>query len=641
MTSVLFVGHSLVNTTMPGMVERMLDAGDGPSSTVYHQVINGAPLQWNWNNSASAEGVDGWALLGSTGVDALVLTEAVPLANHLQWSDTVLHALRFANLALSTNPQTRVYIYETWHDIRSGTGVDVPYDEGDGVAWRQRLLQDAPAWQGIADAMNADMPDTAAPVRVIPVGQALGRLADAIAAGEIPGLSSIADLFADDIHLTATGNAFVAMVQYAALTGRSPVGLSGTFPDAWGGVAADLPPALAAALQASAWASVQALAPWAVDGTVVTPTPGVYTGDSGDNALVGQTAGDSLYGGAGNDTLTAGEGGAFLWGGDGLDSLLGAAGADALRGEDGADRLFGGAGNDTLFGGADGDLLDGGEGGDRMAGDAGSDTLVGGRGQDSMTGGTDADRLQGGEGHDTMDGGTGDDTLEAGHGDDVLRGGDGEDLLQGQAGQDSLSGGAGHDTLQGGGGQDSLAGGSGNDLLSGGEGQDSLLGDSGDDRLLGGAGDDALYGGTGRDTLVGDAGRDLLVGGDGQDSLMGGDGDDTLWGGQGADTLVGGAGADRLVWRTAADMGVGMASDVIVGFVRGEDVLDVSPFVDPDALVWRGGNAFTGQAGEVRFLAATGVIQIDLDGDRRVDARLVLEGVSSLGIDAFAVDAAG
>ena len=640
MTSVLFVGHSLVNTTMPGMVEQMLDAGHDASSVVHHQVINGAPLHWNWTNSHTAQGVDGRALLGSTAIDAVVLTEAVPLDNHLRWSDTVANALRFAELALSTNPNARVYIYETWHDVRSGTGVDVPYDDGDDVIWRQRLTQDAPKWQGIVDAMDAALPDTAAPVRVIPVGQALGRLADAIAAGEIPGLASITDLFADDIHLTATGNAFVAMVEYAVLTGTSPVGLSATFADAWGGIAVDIPPALAAALQASAWASVQDLAPWAIDDDVPTPipVPSAVFGDDGDNGLVSTVAGDSLYGGDGDDTLAAGGGGARLWGGDGQDSLLGAAGADSLRGDHGHDRLFGGTGLDSLFGGAGDDLFEGGDGSDRLAGDDGRDTLVGGAGHDSMTGGTGDDLLQGGEGHDTLDGGTGNDTLEAGHGDDALRGGDGQDLLQGHAGQDSLFGGGGHDTLQGGSGQDSLGGGSGHDLLSGGTGHDTLLGDSGDDRLLGSDGDDALFGGTGHDALFGDAGRDLLVGGDGNDSLVGGEGDDTLWGGQGMDTLVGGSGADRFVWRTAAEMGTGSSSDVVVGFTRGVDALDVSAFLDPASLLWQGASSFTGRAGEVRFLAATGVVQFDLDGDRRVDARLVLEGATALGLDAFAMD---
>lgn len=66
MTSVLFVGHSLVNTTMPGMVDQLLDSGAAPHSTVYHQVINGAPLSWNWEHSAEAQGTDGRALLAST-----------------------------------------------------------------------------------------------------------------------------------------------------------------------------------------------------------------------------------------------------------------------------------------------------------------------------------------------------------------------------------------------------------------------------------------------------------------------------------------------------------------------------------------------------------------------------------------------
>lgn len=1354
MTSILFVGHSLVNTTMPTMVDQLLEDGVAPNSTVHHQVINGAPLWWNWEHSAEAQGVDGRALLASTPIDAVVLTEAVPLDNHLQWSNTVANAVNYAQLALSTNPNARVFIYETWHDIRSGTGVDVEYDNGDSVPWRQRLIQDAAKWQGIADGVNAALPDSAPEVRVIPVGQALGRLADAIAAGQIPGLTSITDLFADSIHLNATGNAFVAMIQYAAITGRSPEGLTDVMLNEWGGVAVDIPDALGDALQASAWASVQALAPWAVtdtptptntapvavddlaqatagvplvidakandtdadndaltivgvgtpghgtatlvgqtivytaqaghagadtftytlrdarglesqgtvrltvapaptdpvdpvdpgtptdpSGTVEDPVlglglngvtdwstqlpfidvfkssrpwtghlegqwggfqydqlaeggwldangwlrdmppgvtgvtalmltelpaemtsaagtyrmtysgegdftiqgatnivqvaPGVVTftytpngsntlgltitdtnpanhlrdisivhadhvaafeagavfnpdwiariedvrslrfmdwmrtnnsdlsawadraevgdatwgtdagvplevmirlanetgtdpwftiphqadadfiarfatlvrdtldpdlkahveysnevwnwqfdqaqwahaegqerwgtnvgdawvqfygmkaaqmaeiwrgvfgpdqqdrlemvisvqtgwlglepsvldapewvaegnaaphtlfdsyaitgyfdgglgrdgkaqtvlgwiatsqqmaeaaantqnltgaareayiaahrydhatalaiqelrdgsvtgnregslehlaelfayhkaeadarglaltmyeggthvvgvgawvdnttltdfflhlnytdamgalyvelfeawkdaggtlfnafvdvaspskwgswgglrhlddqtarwdalmaynadtegawwetrapgtfagttgtpdpvrsllgtagndtlaGDAGRDLIDGLAGNDSLSGLGGNDTLMGGAGNDTLRGGDGDDALMAGAGSDrawgglgndsltadgaawlygdegndvltagagpgarlyggtgndtlgasttaaTLRGEDGDDRLVGGTGNDSLFGGNQDDVLEGGGGDDRLAGDNGHDTVWGGDGQDRATGGAGNDFLNGGEGHDTIDAGSGNDTVEGGNGHDSVLGGTGNDTASGLGGDDRLFGGRGHDLLNGGSGHDWLAGGGENDTLLGGTGNDTLVGDEGGDALSGGSGRDQLFGGTGRDVLSG-----------GMDS-------DTLLGGEGMDILEGGSGADRFVWRTAAEVGLGSESDTIADFERGQDRIDTSAFLRAADMIWRGESSFTGRAGEVRFLADTGVVQMDINGDGRVDARFVVEEATALGVADF------
>ena len=110
---VLFVGHSLVGQTMP----RMLDALFPASMLVRAQVINGSPLIYNWGNGAGAEGVNARAVLPSGAFGTLVLTEAIPLATHLQWSNTHGIARAYAGLAWAANPSARVMIYETWHEI--------------------------------------------------------------------------------------------------------------------------------------------------------------------------------------------------------------------------------------------------------------------------------------------------------------------------------------------------------------------------------------------------------------------------------------------------------------------------------------------------------------------------------------------
>ncbi|TVQ89904.1 MAG: hypothetical protein EA397_13150 [Deltaproteobacteria bacterium] len=248
--TVFHVGHSLVNHNMPRIFEQVaLDAGRTHSYDV--QIINGASLQYQWNNSHGAEGRDARVELLSGIYDVLVITEAVPLDNHLTWSDTEIYAGHFYELAIESNPGSRVYLYETWHCLNSGTPTGCDWDDGDDVPWRARLDSDHERWQGIVDDVNAL--SSGPEMRLIPAGQAMAELYDRIEAGEIPELSDIQELFTDDIHLTDVGNYFVAMVHYATIYRRSPIGLTRETSDPWGAPYTAPSPALAATLQEIAW----------------------------------------------------------------------------------------------------------------------------------------------------------------------------------------------------------------------------------------------------------------------------------------------------------------------------------------------------------------------------------------------------
>lgn len=255
--SILMVGHSLFSFDGPSMLQSALRAGTGEGA-VEAQIINGAPLKYNWEASDAAQGVDARAVLPQGGVSHLILTEAVPLENHLKWSNSGYYASAFAKLALDANPDTRIYVQETWHSLKSGTGQAVEFDDKADIPWRQRLDQDLPAWEQITDEIRATHSARTDQIRLIPAGQALGRLHDEIEAGRIDGLSAIGDLFADDIHLNDRGHYFVAMVQYAVLTGQSPLGLPTAFKNRFG-KAFDTPdPDLAREMQRVAWEAVQA-----------------------------------------------------------------------------------------------------------------------------------------------------------------------------------------------------------------------------------------------------------------------------------------------------------------------------------------------------------------------------------------------
>ncbi|MEM9048122.1 MAG: LamG-like jellyroll fold domain-containing protein [Pseudomonadota bacterium] len=143
-----------------------------------------------------------------------------------------------------------------------------------------------------------------------------------------------------------------------------------------------------------------------------------------------------------------------------------------------------------------------------------------------------------------------------------------------------------------------------------------------------------IWGTVNADVLTGTAGDDSIVGYAGNDRLIGTGGDDVLVGGAGKDILAGGAGMDVYDFDLLAHSGaLARDADVIVGFGSGTDALDLS---DIDANPALGGNqplsfmnAFSGAAGEIRIIevaANRSLVQVDADGDRRVDFTVDVRG---------------
>tara|TARA_R110002110_G_scaffold103598_19_gene261896 strand:+ start:6184 stop:8760 length:2577 start_codon:yes stop_codon:yes gene_type:complete len=256
LADLLFVGHSLIGPSLPAMVSAGL-AQQGVNMTVAAQIINGAPLRYAWDNSAEGEGVDARIALPEGQTRVLVLTEAIPLAAQVEWNDSAGQVAKFAGLAWQARPDTQVYIYETWHSLNSGPGAVIAGDPGAGVPWRERIDADLPLWEGLTVQANAQRPAGAPLVRLIPAGQAMARLSDAIARGEVPGISAIRALFDDDIHPDDKALYFLALVHIATISGQSPVGLPAKLTRRWISREAVITDAQAAAFQRIAWDAVQ------------------------------------------------------------------------------------------------------------------------------------------------------------------------------------------------------------------------------------------------------------------------------------------------------------------------------------------------------------------------------------------------
>jgi Ca2+-binding RTX toxin-like protein len=408
-------------------------------------------------------------------------------------------------------------------------------------------------------------------------------------------------------------------------------------------------------------------------------------GGAGDDSLAGEGGNDLLIGGADNDTLSGVDGADKLFGEDGDDLLTGDAGNDllvggadndTLSGGDGADTLTGDGGNDLLVGGADNDTLNGGFGTDNLSGEVGDDLLIGGADNDTLSGGDGFDNLSGDGGDDLLSGGADNDTLNGGDGADTLDGGDGldtasyadsdaavsvdldaklasggdaegdvlikienlegsafADTMTGTDGRNAILGGAGDDSLRGLRGLDTIEGGEGNDTINGDHDADSLSGGLGNDNLYGANGNDTVYGGDGNDTVAGGNDHDRLYGEAGNDNMAGGKGNDVLWSGLGRDTLSGGDGTDDFVFLTAEEAGIDTTRDVITDFLVGTDDIDLSAFMSGGTFI--GAATFSGTAGEVRYLASSGILSGDVDGDGVYDFQLNILNKADLTADDF------
>lgn len=259
-----YVGHSL-SDQIPDMVKSLATDHPDVSFDWRYQSIPGAPLRWQWERKDAQDynpspphifsfyhAEQG---LPSAQYDVLILTESVP-RNWGPWGieETYEYADSFYVYATQFKPDLRIYIYEVWHCLQSGTPTGCDYDT-DSNPWRQRLTDDLPMWESAVDYLN-DKFEPINPVCLIPAGQGLAKLYDEILLGTIPGISSMEDLFVDDIHLSDVGKYFVACIHFAMLFNKSPVGLTNQLQVWWGGDFSPPTPALAFRFQEIAWETV-------------------------------------------------------------------------------------------------------------------------------------------------------------------------------------------------------------------------------------------------------------------------------------------------------------------------------------------------------------------------------------------------
>ncbi len=324
---------------------------------------------------------------------------------------------------------------------------------------------------------------------------------------------------------------------------------------------------------------------------------------------------------------------------------LGTAGNDSLAGTNSNESIYAFDGNDTI---------DGGFGTDKMFGGRGNDTYIVGAQSETVV-------EKSGEGNDTIQSAASyslDDTDGAG-----VNGGNVENLEltgtakingTGNALNNLLTGNSASNTLTGAGGNDVLDGGGAIDILAGGTGKDTYIVDQTAEKVteLAAGGNDtvkssvtfSLPANVENLILTGSAAIDAK-GNASANTITGNGAANVITGSGGRDVLTGGLGGDTFDYNLLSESVGATAHDLIKDFKHLTDEIDLSN-IDANAVA--GGNqafifldvlnsAFSGAAGELRFVTSGKNVMIEgnTDTDMAAEFQIELTGSIALSIADF------
>ena len=196
--------------------------GARPYDTIMRSIIPGSPMRWRWSNPTDTpdarQNIDDFELL--------VITEAVPFTNveeHFQKDTLDVLDQWVANTWEKGNggKGAELMLYSTW-TFWQHSGPPPNYDPEPDVPFRERLEIDGERWERMQDHANANRPDGMPLIYMIPGHRMMMRIYDDIQAGVAPGLDSIGDIFADDIHPNDIGQYAITALVYAVIYQRNP-----------------------------------------------------------------------------------------------------------------------------------------------------------------------------------------------------------------------------------------------------------------------------------------------------------------------------------------------------------------------------------------------------------------------------------
>jgi len=215
---VFYTGHSF-HMFVPARVAVYAKAsGVNEYKTAGTQGLGGSRVQQHWD--LAEEKNNAKKILEKGGADVFTM------APNVKMPDDGID--RFAELGLKHNPKIRLLVQESWVPgdfLGKRITNNSERDETDLA----KLRADQAIWRGQmetqAKAINKKAGRDA--VLIMPVGDAVVKLRELVAAGKAPGIAKQSELFTDTIgHGKMPIIILTAYCNYACITGRSPVGLT-------------------------------------------------------------------------------------------------------------------------------------------------------------------------------------------------------------------------------------------------------------------------------------------------------------------------------------------------------------------------------------------------------------------------------
>lgn len=227
-------GHSLTDPLFypnwPGQYVNLMAAVTGQSAwqlidrVIGKSTIPGSAMAARWTKPPGGTSPDARHGIGNW--ELLSITERVPLlyegGSTQQWYITGIQEQRNALSLFVNNAWTQgnggkgapTLLWTTWVNI-----------DGSNGDFRKMLDVQGLEWERMQDHANERRPSGAPPVYLIPGHKMMARLYDDVAKGLVPGITSINQFFSDNIHTNELGAYAIAMIHYACIYNKSPLGL--------------------------------------------------------------------------------------------------------------------------------------------------------------------------------------------------------------------------------------------------------------------------------------------------------------------------------------------------------------------------------------------------------------------------------
>ena len=235
--AVFHIGNSFTRWgNIPAQLADFAAASNRPH-TRGEQLADGQGIGYHWTNGLPGgtltRGSPSRSELQTASWDALILQ---PMSR--EWQPANLPAFQanaesFDTLADGVGAHLYLYAYWPWRDE--------PLSDQDSIN---------AAFEQVRAALSSDGP----PVRVIPVGEAFRAAINEMGSGELAGLTR-ANLYQDEYHPSDLGYYLSALVHFAVLHRRSPIGLpaQGISANNFSDAPVAIPTNIAAAFQRIAW----------------------------------------------------------------------------------------------------------------------------------------------------------------------------------------------------------------------------------------------------------------------------------------------------------------------------------------------------------------------------------------------------